>query len=176
MCAERRALSRQLALVQVVHVRQIVADPSCLEPLVEALQEELVFEIETPDRRELAACLGERTVQVQQTDESRPLTRPVGHGKNRSLVTAQSRQNMMAVLPGGGGKHQLRVGMDLHENVHALALRGNESVLFRLVIRVGAHQLEALLRERGRELPFHVTLRRPALLVGRLPQIAAGNQ
>ena len=83
---------------------------------------------------------------------------------------------MMAVLPGGGSKHQLRLGMNFHEDVHALALRRDEAVLDLVVVGVGADQLIALLREGRGQLFFHIALRGPTHLIGGLAQIAAGDQ
>ena len=71
----------------------------------------------------------------------------------------------MAVLPRGCGKHQPGLGMNLHEDVHPLTLRGDEAVLFSLAVCVGTNQLESLLREGRRQPLFHVSLRRPADLI-----------
>ncbi len=91
-------------------------------------------------------------------------------------MAAQARKHMMTVLPGRRGKHQPSLGMNLHEDVHPHALRGDEAVLFFFAISMGADQLEALLREGRGQLLFHVTLRGPTHLVGTLAQVAAGDQ
>ncbi len=68
------------------------------------------------------------------------------------------------------------LGMNLHEDIHALTLRGDETVLQFLVVSVSADELVALLREGRGEFFFHVALRGPARLVGGEAQIATGHQ
>ena len=54
------------------------------EPLAQALQEELVGEIVAPQRGVLNARFGQRAVQVQHADETRPLAAPVRDGQDRA--------------------------------------------------------------------------------------------
>ena len=174
--AEFGALGWQFALVERVHMREVVRNLAGLEPLVKSILKMRVSKILAPDGREWLAGFNERAVKIEQPHQPRPLARPVCGSKNWTAVTAQPRQNVMAILPGRCGKHQLRLGMNLHEDVHALPLRRNETVLHLVVVSVSADQLVALLREGRGELFFHVALRGPALLVGRLAQIAAGDE
>ena len=43
-------------------------------------------------------------------------------------MAAHSRQHVMAVLPCGGGEHQVGFGVDTGEDIHAHALAGNEAM------------------------------------------------
>ena len=174
--AEFRAFGGQLASVQRMHVRGIVADRSVAQPLRQPVQEILVRELLAPDRREFLAGLDQRPVEVEQADESGPLSGPVGDCQNRPAMAEQAGQNMVRVLPRGRGEYESGVWMDLHEDVHPHALRRDEAVLFRLVIGMGAEQLEALPGEGSGQLLFHLPLRGPALPVGAKPQIAAGDE
>jgi hypothetical protein len=88
----------------------------------------------------------------------------------------QSGENVVAVLPYGFGDNDRRVGMDLHENIHAHALVIDEAVFQIVAVRVRAAQREALGTQGFCQLLFHLGLRRPADLVCGLAQVAAGDQ
>ena len=92
-------------------------------------EERLVGEILAPERRVLHAGLGQRAVEIQHADQSRPGARPVGDGQDRPAVRDQPVQHVMRVLPDGLGHDQRRVGIDAGEDLHAFLLRADEAVL-----------------------------------------------
>jgi hypothetical protein len=66
--------------------------------------------------------------------------------------------------------------MYVHEDIHPHPLRGDKAMLLRLIVSVRADEFEALLRESRSQLLLHILLRGPTGLVGRKPQITAGNE
>ena len=88
----------------------------------------------------------------------------------------KSGEDVVAVLPHGLGHNDRRVGMDLHENVHARALIIDEAVPQILAVRVRAAQRKPLGPQGFGELLFHLRLSRPADLICGLAQVAAGDQ
>src|SRR5580692_4097562 len=157
-------------------MRLIVADLPVAQPFLKRAQKIIVGKLLAPDGRKLPACFDERSVEIEQADQSWPLTGPVSYRKNWPLMATQTGQHMMTVLPRRGRKNQSGFEMNIHKNIHTHALRRDESVLLRLVVGMGAHKFDALLSEGRCQLFFHVSLRRPTCLVGREPQIAASDQ
>ncbi len=88
----------------------------------------------------------------------------------------KSGKDVVAVLPYGLSDNDRRVGMDLQENVHAHALIIDEAVPPILAVRVRAAQGKPFGPQGFGELLFHLRLSRPADLICRLAQIAAGDQ
>jgi hypothetical protein len=153
-----------------------VSDLAVAQPFRQPGVEVIVREVLAPYRREFLAGFCERPIQIEQAHQSRPLPRPVCDRQNRPLVAAQAGQHVMTVLPRRRGENDPGFGMDLHEHIHSHALRRDEAMLFLLVVGVSANKFEALLRKGRGQFLFHVSLRGPTLLVGRKPQIAAGNE
>ena len=91
-------------------------------------------------------------------------------------MSTHSRQHMMRILPGGGGEDQVRLRVDLREHVHAHPLARDEAMSFSRIHLKRPPNANALAREALRQLPFHLSLRRPASHVRRLPKITAGNE
>ena len=85
-------------------------------------------------------------------------------------------QHMVRVLPHRLGDDQRRVGRNLAEDGHAFALAGDEAVAGAGLLVVGADDLVAGLGDGSAERLLHFLLGRPALLVGREPQVAAGDE
>ena len=164
------------------HLRQrcdvigLVRTRTGLEPLTEFGFEIVVGEIFAPERRVFHALLGERAVQIQHADESRPRPRPVGAGEDRPAMRGESGEDVMRVLPDGFGDNERRIGINALEDIHAFALRINKTVSGVLVILVRADDVIAFRLERGGEGGFHLFLRGPADLIGREAQIAAGDE
>src|SRR5699024_10651614 len=88
------------------------------------LAEELVGAVDRPQRGVLAAHLGQAAVEVQQPHQAGPLGCEVRDGEDRAAVGAQPGQNVVAVLPVGGGHDQRGLLRDLLEDLHAHALGG----------------------------------------------------
>ena len=137
---------------------------------------ELVGKILAPQRRVLSPGLGQRAVEVEHADQPRPGARPVGHGQDRALVGQQAGQHVMRVLPDRLGHDQAGLGIDLPEDLHPFLLRADEAVLLVRLVGMRPHQFVAGLGHGARQLGLHLLLGRPALLIGRQPQVAAGDQ
>src|SRR5947208_1806287 len=60
--------------------------------------------------------LGNRGVQIQHPDQPWPLSAPVGDSQNRSFVSIESMQNMVAVLPDGLDHYQRGFGRQRAKN------------------------------------------------------------
>ncbi len=91
-------------------------------------------------------------------------------------MIAQSRQNVMAVLPDQLRHDQLGVRVDVLENVHPHPLAGDEPVFFDRIVGMPAPDGDALASKRLDHPPFHIGLRRPAGLIGGKTQVAAGDE
>jgi hypothetical protein len=91
-------------------------------------------------------------------------------------VVVQAGEQVVAVLPDRHRGDDRRVLCDFREHIHAHALRGDEAVLLRRVVRVGTHHFDTFTFEGGGDLFFHGFLRGPADLVGRKAQVARCNK
>ena len=149
-----------------MNMREIVCDFAVAEPFVERVLKVSVGEVFAPNGGEWLAGLDKRAVQIEQADKSRPLPGPVGSSENRPQMRAKAGENVMAVLPRRCREDEAGLWINLHEDVHALALRADEAVLQFLFVRVGTDNLDSLLRKRCGKFLFHVALCRPAGLVG----------
>src|SRR6185369_15138518 len=98
---------------------------------------------------------------------SRPLPAPIGHCQDRTLVRVQPVQNMMAVLPDRLHHNQWRVRRQPAEDLHAVLLAVDESVLLYGVAGVPAAYVTAFAADGIDHSLFGLGLRRPAPLVGR---------
>ena len=146
------------------------------EPLAKFGFEIIVREILAPERGVFHALFRERTVQVQHADEAGPGAGPVGDGEDRSAMRGESGEDVMRVLPDGFRNDERRGRVNVFEHFQAFALRINEAVPGRRVVGVRAYDFIALGLDGGAEGVFHCLLRRPANLVGRETQIAAGDE
>ena len=61
----------------------------------------VVLKSATPEGAVLHAGFGQRAVEVQHADESRPLAAPVGDGQDGASMGEESGEHVMAVLPDG---------------------------------------------------------------------------
>lgn len=91
-------------------------------------------------------------------------------------MAAHSRQNVMAILPGGGGEHQVGFGVDISEDIHAHPLAGNEAVPAAGIDGKGASHGNACVLETLGQLALQILLGSPADLIGRKSQVTAGDQ
>ena len=87
------------------------------QPAAEAIAEEIVGEIDAPQRTILHACFGERSVQIQQADQAGPFAAPVGNREDGSAMRVEAMQQMMAVLPDGFDHDQRRVEWGYRERL-----------------------------------------------------------
>jgi hypothetical protein len=125
-----------------------------------------------------SACsrLGQRAVQVEHADQLGPLPGPVRHREDRPAMARQPGEHVVAILPNGLGDDDRGIGIQPGKDRHALLLAGDEAVLLRRVVRVGAFYLAATGADRIAELLLHRGLGRPTHGVGTRPQVTAGNQ
>ena len=100
-----------------------------LQPLAQAVLEEVVGEILAPERAVADAGLGERAVQVEHADQARPRAAPVGDGEDRAAMGEQAGQHVVAVLPDAFRHDQRRLRIELAEHLHAHLLGVDEAVL-----------------------------------------------
>ena len=133
-------------------------------------------EVVGPERGVGDARLGERAVEVEHPDKSRPLPRPVGNGEDRAGVTREPGENVVGVLPDRLRDHQRRGRIDLRKHLDPLAGAGDEAVAAQFRRGVAADERPASGGEGPRQIPLHLLLGRPADLVGPLPQIATGDK
>jgi hypothetical protein len=88
----------------------------------------------------------------------------------------KARQDVMRVLPNRFGDNQRGSRVESLKDLESLALAGDETVLLRFLVGMGAHEQVAHIRENLGQLCFHGLLRGPACLVSREPKIAAGDK
>ena len=81
----------------------VVPHPPVTQPGMEAVDEERVGEVFAPQRAVFDSRFGQRAVQIEHPNQTRPGAAPVGDGQNRPFVGDQAVQNMVAVLPDGLG-------------------------------------------------------------------------
>src|SRR5438309_11720512 len=110
-------------------VRAIVRDGSSVHPLLESVQEKLVRKVDTPEGRVGDACLGERPIEVEQANETGPLSTPVGDSEDRASMRSQARKHMVAILPDRLRHNERSVFGDSPKHVHSITLRIEKSVL-----------------------------------------------
>jgi hypothetical protein len=91
-------------------------------------------------------------------------------------MRAHAGQDVMRVLPCGGGEDEAGVGVDGGEDIHAHALAGDKAVALGGVDWKGAADGNALVAKRLCEPALQVLLCRPADLIGGLPQVTAGDE
>ena len=89
-CHRRLGFDRHTSLAKRSHMRGAVGGRAGLQPTGEAGQEIIVIEIVAPKGRVFNAGLSQRTIEVEHTHQTRPLTAPVGHGKDRAAMRHQS--------------------------------------------------------------------------------------
>ena len=97
--ADLLELRRHLDRCHRHDMARVVADFSGGEPGFEMALESGACEVVGPERGVGDACLGERAVEVEHPDKSRPLPRPVGNGEDRAGVTREPGENVVGVLP-----------------------------------------------------------------------------
>ena len=91
-------------------------------------------------------------------------------------MAEQAREDVMAVLPDGLDDDQRGFGVDPLEYIHSHALVEDEAVLQVVAVGMGAADLEALGGEGLDDGALGLGLGGPADLVGRLTQIATGDE
>jgi hypothetical protein len=159
-----------------MHMRAIVRNGSCVHPLLESVQKEFVGEVDAPEGRVGDTCLGERTIEVEQTDEARPLAAPVGDSENGTFVSSQAGKHMVAVLPNSLCHDKRSVFGDGLEHIHSITLRIEKPMPLFPIVRVRARNLSAeTFHGLGQGL-FHCRLRRPTDLVGVEAKVTASHQ
>ena len=80
-------------------------------------------------------------VQVEHSDQPRPLARPVGDGQNGAAMALQPGENVVAVLPDRFHYDDGRIRIKRHEDIHAHALVVDKSVTQFSVERIGTADL-----------------------------------
>src|SRR5690606_13494126 len=119
----------------------IVSDLPGLQPFVKALQEKRIVKGFTPKGAVFNTRLGERAVQVQRTNKSRPLSAPISYCEYWGAVCCQSSQHMMAILPYTFSNYERNIGVKLAEHLHAHLLRVDETMTFHLIIGMTANNV-----------------------------------
>src|SRR5450755_2133472 len=92
------------------------------QPAAQAVAEEIVCEIGAPQGAIRNARLGERTIQIQQADEARPLAAPVGDREDGAAMRRKPGQQMMAVLPDRFDNDERRMFGNVAEYLHTALL------------------------------------------------------
>src|SRR5690606_22156907 len=116
--SQLRRLGWELDIVGQPNVREIVLDLAGFQPRLQPVREEIVREVERPERAKIDARLDQRAVQVQQSDKPRELPAPVADGQDRPAVRLQPGEDMMRVLPRADRDDQWRIRIDVPEDLH----------------------------------------------------------
>ena len=153
-----------------------MVDLSLANPLAEAVEEEGIVEVLGPDGAELDARLAQTAVEVEHSDQAGPLATPVGDGEDGPAMAEQAGEDVMAILPDGLDDDERGGGVDGGEDIHSHALVEDEAVLEVFAVGMGAADLESLGGEGLDDCALCLGLGGPADLVGRLTQIAAGDE
>jgi hypothetical protein len=169
-------LGRNRDLGERLDVGDLVLDDTGLQPALQAAEEQRVVEVLAPQRRVFDAGLGERAVEIEHADEARPGAGPVGHIEQGPAVRDQAGKEVMRILPDALGDNERCGGINPGEHSHALFLRGDEAMINILLEGVGADELVAKRGNNLGQLFFHGGLGRPAFFIGRLAEVAVGDQ
>src|SRR5690606_12620469 len=119
----------------------IVSDLPGLQPFVKSFQEKRIVKGFTPKGAVFNTRLGERAVQVQHTNKSRPLSAPVSYCEYWGAVCCQPSQHMMTILPYTFSHYKWNIRIKLAENFHAYPLRVDETMTFHLIVGVTANNV-----------------------------------
>jgi hypothetical protein len=166
----------QFGGVEGADVALVVVDLALANPLAEAVEEEGIVEVLGPDGAELDARLAQAAVEVEHSDQAGPLSTPVGDGEDGAAMADEACEDVVAVLPDGLDDDEGGVGVDGGEDIHTHALVEDKAVLEVVAVGMGAADLEALGGEGLDDGALGLGLGGPADLVGRLTQIAAGDE
>ena len=91
-------------------------------------------------------------------------------------MAAHAGEDVMRVLPRGGGEDETGFGVDAGEDIHAHALAGDEAMALRGIDGKSALDSHTLIAKGRGEPALQILLRRPADLIRGLPQISAGDE
>jgi len=166
----------ECALLEGPRVADVVIDAAVGQPLRQAPARELVLERLAPDGAVAHARLGERTVEVEEAHEARPLPAPVRQRQDWPRVLRQPRQDVARVLPHGLGHDERHGRVDLPERLDAVDLAVEKAVLGRRVVGMPADDRAVEVRKGARQSGFEGLLSRPAHPVGREPGIPTRNE
>ncbi|MGX1676407.1 hypothetical protein [Streptomyces sp. NPDC055400] len=172
----QRALRGLGQLGQRPHVGAVVRDAAGLGPLAQALEEEVVGEVDGPGGGVLPVHLRHAGVHTEQADQTGPGAVEVGDGQDGPFVGAQAGQHVVAVLPYRFRDDQRGLGRDGLEDLQPGALAVDEAVPLVRVVRVGSPHGPAEPGEGLGDALLQRFLRGPARRVGGGAQIAAGDQ
>ena len=162
--------------IERLDVGGVVFDMPGFQPRLEAFLEIGVIEVLAPQRAEFYACLGERSVEVEHADESRPSAAPIGKCEDGSLVGEEAGQEVVAVLPDGFGDDERRVCWNVTEDLHAVFLAIDETVFLGGVHGMGALDFAAERFHGRKDLRLHRGLRGLTFLVGGEAKVTVGDK
>ena len=146
------------------------------KPRPQSRLEHVVGERLAPEGAVGHARLRQRPVHVEHADEAGPGAAPVGDGQDRGAVRRQAVEDVVRILPRGKGHHQRLLRVDLPEDRAPVLLAVDEAVFFLRIVRMAARHPVALGLDGLRDGSLDLGLLRPALPIGRQPQVAVGNQ
>src|SRR5581483_3331847 len=115
-------------------------------------------------------------IQIQQTNKARPLAAPVCNCEDRTSVSVQSGENVMAILPDGFYNDQGRFRGNLAKDLHAVLLAVDESVALHWIPGMCPPHFPALPSDGIDHSLFDARLRGPAVLIRGEAQISIRNQ
>src|SRR5690242_5563966 len=92
------------------------------QPALQAVEKKFIGEILAPERGIADTRFGQRAIEVQHADESRPGSRPVRDRENWSAMRDQAVKKMMRILPDALGHDERSLRVEPGENRHALLL------------------------------------------------------
>ena len=158
-------------------VAGVVRDLPVLQPLAQAVDEELVGEVLAPQGAYATPALVSEPLRL--SIPTRPGQVPLQLARVRigPRWVDQAGQDVVRILPDGLGDDQRRVGVDRPEDLHAVLLAVDEAVPLGRGRRDGrAGPCTPSWANAARDLRLHGGLRRLALLVGGGAQVAAGDE
>ena len=166
---------RQLEFRDRMHMAGIMTNLFTIKPALQATQEKLIGEVFAPQRFISNARLSERAIEIEHSHQTRPFAAPIGNGKDGTLMRNQPMQHVMTVLPDRFHYNQRRAPRDVAKNLHAIFLAVNESVALGGIEWMPPLHLASSSANGCDNRRLYRLLSRPALLVGRQTQIAAGD-
>jgi hypothetical protein len=78
--------------LEILDVPPILRDAMFFQPLTQSFHKEIIVKILTPERRERHSRLPETAIEIQYSNQSGPLPRPICDGENWTAMLIQARK------------------------------------------------------------------------------------
>ncbi len=109
-------------------MRRIVNHATAMQPRLKPVEKIRICKILAPERVVCHSSLRQAAIQIQHSNQARPLPTPVSRDENGAAMVYEAAQYMVAVLPHRLDHNDRGFGRNLLENLQAIALAIDKSV------------------------------------------------